>query len=260
MVLAIIQARLGSSRLPEKVLLPFGPSHTTLSYMIERVKKAKLVDQVVVATTSKPDDKKLIDYLESIGQKYFAGSENDVLDRYYQTAKAYCQSPSDVIIRLTGDCPFSDPVIIDLAVKTYQSGDYDFVSNSLEPYSYPDGLDVEVFSFANLERAAREAKLPSHREHVTFYFWQNPELFRVYYCQYPKKLSHYRLTLDYLQDYELLTKIREHFEEKNTSDFHMEEIVEFMESHPEIAKLNADKKQNAGWQTALEEDKKYLNN
>lgn len=258
MVLAIIQARMGSTRLPRKVLLPFGQNHTVLSYMLERVKRAKLVDKVMVATTDAEPDCELVAYLQKLDVPYAVGSETDVLDRYYQAARSQNLKPDDVIVRLTGDCPFSDPAIIDLAVKTFLDGGYDFVSNSLEPYSYPDGLDVEVFSFANLERAAREAMLPSHREHVTFYFWQNPGMFKVYYCEYPKKLSHYRLTLDYPQDYELLKKIREHFEEQNTSDFHMEDIVAFLETHPEIVRLNREHKQNAGWTPALEADNRFL--
>lgn len=258
MVLAIIQARLGSTRLPGKVLLPFGASATALSFMIERVGRAKTIDEIIVASTTTAEDQKLAEYLEKLGVKYFLGSETDVLDRYYQAAKQFCQSPDDVIVRLTGDCPLIDGAVIDEVVKTFFDNDYDFVSNSLEPYSYPDGMDVEVFSFKNLERAAREAKLPSHREHVTFYFWQNPKKFKIYYIQYPKNLSHYRLTLDYPQDYEILNKIREHFERQGTRNFHMEDIVNFLEIHPEIAQINAGIKQNVGWAPSLAEDKKAL--
>ncbi|OGE91172.1 MAG: hypothetical protein A3J05_00125 [Candidatus Doudnabacteria bacterium RIFCSPLOWO2_02_FULL_48_13] len=259
MVLVIIQARLGSTRLPKKVLLPFGKGHTVLSFMLDRVKQATLIDNVLVATTTNPDDQSLVNYLLSIGQKYYAGSETDVLDRYYQAAASMSLGDDDVVVRLTGDCPFSDPRLLDQVIKTYLDNDYDFVSNSLEPYSFPDGLDIEVFSFKNLKRAWQEAKLPSHREHVTFYFWQNPEMFKVYYCQNERKLTQYRLTLDYPQDYKLLSKIRDHFGDKART-VRWQEIVEFLEANPDIAQINSENKQNAGWQSALDEDKKFLNN
>ena len=256
-VIAIMQARLGATRLPNKVLLPLRGG-TALSYELERVKKSKLIDEVVVATTTSPNDQKLIEYLDSIGQPYFAGSEQDVLDRYYRTAEHYCEDDTDVIVRLTADCPLTDPKIIDQVVSTYLDNGHDFVSNSLEPYSFPDGMDVEVFSYKNLKKAWKEATLPSHREHVTFYFWQNPEIFKIFYVQNPQNLTGYRMTLDYPEDYELIKKVCQHFEEQNNSDFGMEEIIAFLDQRPDIKNLNAIRIQNSGWSSALEKDKKFL--
>jgi len=255
-VYAIIQARMGAIRLPDKVLLELLPGKTVIDCMIDRVKRAKLVDVIIIATTENPKDKKLIEHLESINQKYFVGDENDVLDRYYQTAKQYGARPDDIIIRLTADCPVIDPSNIDKLIKIYLDNKYDFVSNTLEPYSWPDGMDVEIFSFGNLEKAWQEAKLPSHREHVTFYFWQNTEKFKIYYDKNERNLSGYRLTLDYKEDYELLKKIYEHFNAQGKNgDFSTQDIINFLDTNPDIRSINSEAKRNAGWQSALAKDK-----
>lgn len=246
---------MGASRLPNKVLFELLPGKTIIDCMVERVKRAKLVDEIIIATTDNPKDIPLIEYLKKIGQKFFVGDENDVLDRYYQAAKNYGAGEEDAIIRLTADCPVIDPNNIDRLLNIYLGGKYDFISNSLDPYSWPDGMDVEIFSFKNLEKAWREAKLPSHREHVTFYFWQNPEIFRIYYDKNEKNLSGYRLTLDYQEDYLLLKKIYEHFKDRNF-DFTMREIIDFLDANPDIRDINSEAKRNAGWQSAFEKDKK----
>lgn len=251
-IIAIIQARLGSTRLPNKVLKELLPGESVLNCMLYRVKKSKLINYIIVATTKNQKDRKLVSYLEKIGQKYFVGKEDDVLDRYYQAARAEGAQSSDIIVRLTADCPVIDPKIIDTVIGRYLDGGYDFVSNSLEPYSYPDGMDVEVFSFKNLKRARREAVLPSHREHVTFYFWQNQNIFKINYVKNDKNLSDYRLTLDYQEDYLLLKKIYEHF--KNY-DFTMQEIIDYLDINPKIKDINSSAKRNAGWQSALGEEK-----
>lgn len=236
---------MGATRLPGKVLLPLGGS-TALEAELARVRKARRIDKILVATTTEGRDDQLAEHLQKIGQEYFRGSEEDVLDRYYQAAKAAGARANDAIVRLTADCPLIDPVVIDLVVQTYLDGNYDFVSNSLEPYSYPDGMDVEVFSFANLERAAREARLPSHREHVTFYFWENPDKFKIHYCQYKKNWSRYRLTLDTAEDYELIKRV--------PANLSMEEIVRFLDQNPAIKNINAAVQHNAGWQSAFKKD------
>jgi spore coat polysaccharide biosynthesis protein SpsF len=250
-VVAIIQARLQSTRLPRKILLPMSGERTALQCMLDRVKLAKRVDKIVIAASDSAGDTDLYAYLDSIGQPYFAGSEDDVLSRYYETAKKFCE-PDDIVVRLTSDCPVIDPVILDKVIDHYIQERADFASNSLEPYSFPDGMDTEVFSFKNLERAAKEAVLPSHREHVTFYFWQNPQLFKIAYLKNDKNLSAYRLTLDYPADYELLKQIYAHFSPRN--DFSMNEIIDYLEANPEIKQLNSEAVRNAGWQSALKKD------
>lgn len=253
-IITIIQARLASTRLPNKILKKLKPGKSALECMIKRVSGSSLVTDIIVATTENPIDQKLISYLKKIGQKYFVGKEDDVLDRYYQAARAVGAQSSDIIVRLTSDCPVIDPRVIDTVINRYLKGGYDFVTDSLEPYSYPDGMDVEVFSFKNLKKAWREAVLPSHREHVTFYFWQNPKLFKIYYVKNNKNLSGYRLTLDYKEDYLLLKKIYGHF---NDYDFAMQDILDYLDANPDIRNINSEAKRNAGWQSALKKDKEF---
>jgi len=250
-VIAIIQARMGSTRLPGKVMLPLEGSHTALECMLFRVKQSSLIDTIVVATTSLPADDTIAALLDTLEQPYVRGSEDDVLDRYWQAAQQFAE-PGDTIVRLTSDCPVIDARVIDTVIRSFQEGGFDFVSNSLEPYTYPDGMDVEVFSYALLERAAHEAVLPSHREHVTFYFWRNPKLFRVSYVKSGRDLSQYRMTLDYAADYEILKNIYSHFSPR--TDFSLEEIIVFLEKNPDIMTLDGRVVRNAGWKSALKKD------
>ena len=254
--IAIIQGRMGSVRLPGKIMMPLCGQIPALGCMLARVKQSKQIDQLIVATTTNPEDQAVVQYLQGTNQEYFRGSEQDLLDRYYQGAKTFGAKSSDIVVRLTADCPVIDPDVIDDIVKIYKAGGYDFVSNTLQPYSFPDGMDVEVFSFKNLERAWREASLPSHREHVTFYFWQHPDLFKIFYHKSDKDLTSYRLTLDYSEDYQVLQKVYEHF---SGFEFSMQDILQFLDQHPEIRNINAALPQNAGWLESLEADKKFLN-
>lgn len=221
--------------------------------MLDRVAKSKLINNLVIATTNSDKDQRLVDFLQAKQINFVRGSEEDVLARYYQSAQSDHQA-DDIIVRLTSDCPVIDYRIIDKVVQFYLDNDFDFVSNSLEPYSFPDGMDVEVFSFDLLRRAHEEAILPSHREHVTFYFWQNPDKFKIGYYQYPTNLSTHRLTLDYAADLELLRRVYEHFPDQ---EFTMTEVIDFLESHPEVAEINQSAFRNAGWQSALTKDKNF---
>ncbi|RJQ34475.1 hypothetical protein C4568_02350 [Candidatus Parcubacteria bacterium] len=249
--MAIVQARMQSSRLPGKILLPLSEEKTTLECMLDRVKQSEEIDQVVVAVSDTEADAPLHRFLERIGQPYAVGSENDVLDRYWSAAKKFAHVGS-TIVRLTSDCPVIDPKVIDRVIRFYQEGHYDFVSNSLEPYSWPDGMDTEVFSCELLERAAKEATKPSHREHVTFYFWQNPGLFKIGYFKNSSNQSSYRLTLDYPGDYEVLRRIHKHFAPR--TDFTVAEIISFLDANPDVREMNSEAVRNAGWQSALKKD------
>ncbi len=250
-IVAIVQARLQSTRLPRKILSPLAGDKTALECMLERVKQSERIDTVVVAASDTPADTELHEFLDHIGQPYISGSEDDVLDRYYTAAKELC-NPNDTVVRLTSDCPVIDSRIIDAVIAYHIDGGFDYTSNSLEPYTWPDGMDVEVFSSMQLERVAREATLPSHREHVTFYFWKHPELFRIGYLRNDRPLSSYRLTLDYPGDYEVLKRIYAHFSPR--TDFTMDEILAFLDAHPDVRHLNDEVVRNAGWQSALKKD------
>ena len=246
---AIIQARMSSTRLPGKVLKELVPGMTALEYMLKRVSRSAELDTIIVATTENPADLAIAEKMKVIGQSYFIGSENDVLDRYYQAALAAGAKEGDTIVRLTSDCPLHDPAVIDEVVRFFKRGDYDYAENCIEPYTYPDGMDTEVFSFASLKKAWKEAQKPSHREHVTFYFWTNPKIFRLGRYENPKKgQADYRLTLDYPSDYELISKVAQHFAPR--MDFTMDEIIEFLDAHPEIKSLNKDVMRNAAHKMA----------
>jgi len=253
MITAIIQARLGSTRLPEKALLKVN-GRPLLSCMIERVKRAGKIDKIVIATTTSHLDNKIEVFCKNENVEYFRGSENDVLDRYYKCAK---QIGAKVIVRLTSDCPLIDPAVIDEVINCYleNSFKYDFVANTAPPPgTYPDGMDVEVFSFDLLGKAWKNAKKPSEREHVTFYFWKNPDLFKVYRHDLKTDLSKYRLTIDYEEDYLLIKKIIEHFHDDKLL-FTMEDIIAFLKSNPDIAKINQHIERNVGWQKSFRKDK-----
>ena len=246
---AIIQARMSSTRLPGKILKELIPGVSALEYMLKRVSRCAELDNIIVATTENPSDAAIVEKMKAIGQPYFIGSENDVLDRYYKAALSAGAKEGDIIVRLTSDCPLHDPAVIDEVVRFFKSGDYDYAENAIEPYTYPDGMDTEVFSFDALLRAWKEATKPSHREHVTFHFWTNPKIFKLGHYKNPKKgQAEYRLTLDYPSDYQLLRKVAEHFAPR--MDFTMDEIIEFLDAHPELKSLNKDVMRNAAHQTA----------
>jgi len=232
MIGIIIQARTGSKRLPKKVIKKI-EKRTVLEHVIERVKKVENCSNIILATTDKKED----DILEKIGKKLginvFRGSENDVLDRYYKAAKLFNIDP---IVRITADCPLTDPKIIEKVIKFYVQGDYDYVSN-VRPVSYPDGYDVEVFSFKTLEKTWNEAKLDFDREHVVDYIWNNPQLFKMGNVSNNKDISSIRLTLDKKEDMTLIIKIYKELYSKNHF-FGLQETLQLLEKKPELIKIN----------------------
>lgn len=243
---------MGSTRLPGKVLKDIN-GRPMLSYMLERVLAAKTIDQVAIATSVELSDNQIAEFCQGENITCYRGSLEDVLDRYYQTAlKLKC----DVVVRLTADCPLIDPEIIDAVVDMYQSNDYDFVANTIPPNAtFPDGMDVEVFSVELLERAWREAKKSSEREHVTFYFWKNPQIFSIYRYDIPENLSKYRLTVDYYEDFEVVSCLIKELYPQNFL-FTLTDIINFLDTHPNIMKRNMGIISNQGWHPALEGDKK----
>jgi len=251
MITAIIQARMRSTRLPNKVLLPLG-GKTILENVVERARRAKLIDQVVLATSKEPADDVIADLCAKKGISCFRGSENDVLGRFYQAALAY---KAENICRLTADCPLIDPAIIDKAAQEFLSGHYDYVSTSHPVATYPDGFDTWIFSFAALEQCWREAKLPSEREHVTSYIWNHPEKFKISSVKNEVDLSAHRLTIDEPADYELLKLVV-----AKVKDLNLENVVQFLETNAEAKKINANIIRDAGYQKSLQEDKKFKNN
>ncbi|OUU53224.1 MAG: hypothetical protein CBC25_01120 [Pelagibacteraceae bacterium TMED65] len=211
MIVAIIQARLGSSRLPGKVLLPLANS-TAIGCMIEGVKKAQKLDKIIVATTENSLDDILCDALTEMGIDFFRGSEHDVLGRFYAAA---VESSADVIVRLTADCPLMDGQLIDAALTEFFAGDYDYFSNVIDR-SFPDGLDIEIFSAETLAKTARECTDPWSREHVTPFMRTGSGMtvetgnFRVGHFKSAANFAHLRWTLDTASDYEFFCALAEH--------------------------------------------------
>lgn len=252
-VVAIIQARIGSTRLPGKVLLPLA-GNSVLEHVIMRVRKAKEVSGVIVATSTKEDDIKIVEFCKKLNVQAFRGSEEDVLDRFYQASRLL---KPDHIVRITADCPMIDPKIIDEIVFKHLKNRFDYTSNTMEP-SYPDGEDVEVFKISVLEKAWKNAKLSSEREHVTPYIRNNPQIFKLSNVSYKTDLSARRWTLDEEKDYKFLKKIFESLYSLNPF-FSMEDILRFLEENPGIEKTNANISRNEGYQEALKNDR-IINN
>jgi len=235
-ILIICQARYGSTRLPGKVLLNI-LDKPLLWYVIKRLELVKTPCEIIFATVDSEENNSIIEFAKNMNLKYFAGSEQDVLDRYYQAAKKF---NGDIIVRITSDCPLSDPQIIDRALEIFLEGDYDYVCN-VEPPTYPDGFDVEVFSFSALERVWREEKDIAIREHVTFHIRldmrNNHGNFKTFNFENDKDYNDYRLTVDTKEDFELISIIIKEFHDL-WDKFTMEDVIKFIEKHPNLRELN----------------------
>lgn len=247
MIAAIIQARMGSTRFPNKMVEKIG-GKPLISLVIDRVNKSKLIEKLILATTTKKDDDVLIQIAIEKNIGFFKGSENDVLDRFYNAAKYY---KVDTIVRITGDCPFIDPIVIDQVIELYLESKSDYASN-IKPPTFPDGLDVEVFSFISLEKAWKEAKLKSEREHVTPYIWKNDKLFKIVNLFNKKDLSNIRLTIDEKEDLVLIKEIIKYID---IEDFTLEDIILTIENNPSMLEINNKLKRNEGYEKSLNEDK-----
>ncbi|MFW5889438.1 MAG: cytidylyltransferase domain-containing protein [Bacillota bacterium] len=236
---AIIQARMGSTRLPGKVMKLIR-NKTILSHVIARVKQSNMIDGIIIATTNLDSDNVIIRDGYKNDCYYYRGSENDVLSRYYFAAK---NKNIDTIVRITSDCPLIDPQVIDEIIKYYDDHDYTLVTNAgsnLENRTYPRGLDTEVFSFDVLKEAYNKAEEKYQREHVTPYIYENYD--DIYYYKNDKDLSGYRLTLDTKEDYELIKVIYDKLYH-GKHDFYLAEIIELLENNKELLKLNEKIKQ-----------------
>jgi spore coat polysaccharide biosynthesis protein SpsF len=249
MIGAIIQARMSSTRLPGKIMMPI-LDKPVLKYLVDRVKKSSKLDEIIIATSINKNDDIIEKFCKTQKIKCFRGSEEDVLLRYFEAAKKFSL---DVIVRLTSDTPLLDPKIIDKVILKYNENKYDFVSNCFPlPRTYPDGYNVEVFSMNLLKRANIEAKKPSDREHVTTFITMQPSKFKKYRVDSEKNLSKYRLNLDYQEDFELIKSVLEKLD-KNTD---LEDIIDWLDKHPEILKLNSHIKPYQHLLKSFEQDRK----
>ncbi|WP_281883037.1 glycosyltransferase family protein [Paenibacillus sp. YYML68] len=230
----IIQARMGSSRLPGKVLMNL-VDKPILAHVINRCKAIPLVDDIVVATTTDPADEVIADLVRSESVAVHRGSESHVLSRYYEAAIA---NQSDVVVRVTSDCPLLDPQVSNDVIRMFkEASSAQYCSNTLTR-TFPQGLDTEVFSFDALEQAYRNADQAYEQEHVTPYIYQHDDQFRLLQYTHLKDYSHYRWTVDTAEDYQLVDQIyRELYRPGDI--FSWQETIKLCESHPELVNMNA---------------------
>jgi spore coat polysaccharide biosynthesis protein SpsF (cytidylyltransferase family) len=245
--IAIIQARMGSTRLPGKVLADVHGA-PLLARMVERVRRAERVAGIVIATPAGPADEPVRELARHLGVRAFAGSADDVLARYAGAAARFAADP---IVRLTADCPLIDPTVIDTCVERFQAAGCDYAGLGGE---FPDGLDTEVIAAGALARAADEARLPSEREHVTPYVKGHPECFRCVTVAFPERLGDRRWTVDEPRD---LAFVREVYRRlyRPGHVFGWQEIEALLACEPELARLNAGIERNAGYRRSLERDR-----
>ena len=237
-IVAIIQARMGSTRLPGKVLKDLG-GDTVLARVVNRTRRAALLNEVVVATTVLPADDVIVQECERLKVACFRGDEADVLDRYFHAAREFA---ADVVVRITADCPLIDPELIDATIRSGFDQKADYATNSLV-LTYPRGLDVEVFTADALERAWSAASEEHQRIHVTPYLYENPKLFKLISIADQTDHSRYRWTLDTTEDLEMIRAVYRHF--GNRDNIRWNEVLDLMENRPELALLNSHVRQKS---------------
>lgn len=252
-VLAILQARTSSSRLPNKVMLPV-LGEPMLAREIERIRRARRIDKLLVATSNHPADEVVATLCVALGVACHRGSLDDVLDRFITGARPL--SP-DWVVRLTGDCPLIDPQVIDEAIAKALDDEYDYVTNALEP-TYPDGLDVEVVRFDVLQIAGREANLKSEREHVTPFVYQRPDRFRICHLKSARDLSSMRWTVDTPADLEFVRAVYERLYPEH-NDFGTSDVLALLSREPALEAINNNQIRNEGYRKSRMEDTRIGN-
>ena len=235
MIVAIIQARMNSSRLPGKIMLKVC-GKPLLAHLVDRIKNSKTLDKIVIATSMEKQDDVIVDFCKKNNIMCIRGSETDLLSRYKIAAD---KTQADIIVRLTSDTPLLEYTIVDKVVNSYIENEHDFVSNCYPlPRTYPDGMNVEVFSREILDEMHFCAKKPSEREHVTFYVLMQPTKFKISRIDNDTDLSNYRFNLDYELDYRLIKEIFDNLYKENQV-FLLGDIIKFLEKNPELSKINS---------------------
>lgn len=248
-VIGIIQARMSSTRLPGKILLPM-IDKTILEQIVNRVRAVEKISDVVVATTNNKMDDLVEVFCRMKGINCYRGSEDNVLERFYLCAQEY---KAEVIVRITADDPLKAPEIITRAIELFEAGDYDYVSNTIDP-TYPEGIDIEVFSYAALNRTYQEASLQSEKEHVTPYIYKNPDLFKMLNFKNDIDLSNLRWTVDTPEDYLFVQRVYEELYKKQSDIFTMEDVCELLMRQPDLQELNKGHIRNESYQEAMKQE------
>lgn len=243
---------MSSSRLPGKVLMPI-LGEPMLFRHIERLNRSREIDQIVVATSTDASDDALVQACVQRGVAWYRGSLDDVLQRFAQAAEPYAP---EIVVRLTGDCPLADPVVIDEVIRFFRAGKYDYASNCMPP-TFPDGLDVEVVRYSCLQESEREARLPSHREHVTPFLRAHPERFRIGNYASADDRSELRWTVDEPEDFEFVRRVYEEIY-PTKPNFTTRDILDLLERQPELQTLNSAFERNEGVKNSLRADAQFI--
>ena len=251
MILAIVQARMSSNRLPGKVMKEI-LSKPMIGHLLERLSRSKSIDKTMLATSTLSENDQMCEYVQKTGVEVYRGSEDDVLDRFYQIAKQY---HPEIIVRITGDCPLIDPNVCDEIIEAFKKGKFDYGKTGP---TFAEGLDCEVFTLQALEKAWKQAQLKSEREHVTFYFYNHPDLFRTLILNNKTDDSRYRLSVDEERDFQVVKAVFEHFKQKGKTDFFIAQVKTFLDANSHIFKINAGMIRNEGLQKSLKNDQKVF--
>ncbi len=238
MIGIIIQARMGSTRLPGKVLKFLDKDEKVLDILIKRMKMCKQVDEIIIATTPEKQNSLIIEVVKTHNVSYFIGSEKNVLERYYKCAK---ENTIDVVIRITSDCPFVDPKIVDDMIDFYLHNNYDYIKNIHESTNFPRGFDVEIFRYSVLEKVYSLAKTKPEKEHVTYYIYTHPDDFKIFYYNIEnlKNFDQLRLTIDEKEDLILCREIYKKLKEQDKLfDFSIYDILKIIENNTELMNIN----------------------
>ncbi len=247
-IIALLQARTDSTRLPKKVLKII-LDKPMIIHQLQRTQKSKYIDKLILVTSNQDSDSQLATIVKKYNFNIYRGDKDNVLKRFYSIAEELKLSEDDIIVRLTGDCPLHDAMVIDESIEAFMKSDCDYLANCIEPI-YPDGLDVEVFNFKSLKEAYNSATLNFQREHVTPYI-RDSGLFRVMNLNREPIHINWRLTVDEENDLKLIVKIYEHF---NSTYFSFKEIIKFLEQNGELLQLNNKTNRNEGYLKSLRED------
>ncbi len=248
MILAIVQARMSSTRLYGKIMKEI-LGKPLIGYLLESLTYSRRINKIVVATSTGEENNRLCNYVESQGFDVYRGSEDDVLDRFYQAAVKY---RPDSIVRVTGDCPLIDPGVCDRLIDEYVDKEVDYACLGL---TFAEGLDCEIFSFDALESAYKNARMQSEREHVTPYIYSNPDLFSKFTLENKTDDSKYRFTVDESQDFEVVKTIIENLYRAKGLPLSSGEIKRYLDDHPDIVRKNMHIMRNEGYLKSVKQDR-----
>ena len=252
MIGCIIQARMGSTRLPGKAMLNVENDKTVLYFVIKQLQNCKLIDKIIVATTTLEADTQIANFSKDLGIDCFRGSSNNVLDRYYQCAKEYSVF---TIVRIPSDKPLIDPEIVDNIVSVFRNNSYDYITNFLSNPTFPSGTEVEVFSINALKKAWEKAKLPSEKEHVTPYFVNHEDEFKITHIENSENLSDLRWAVDRIEDLKLVRKIVSKIKKRPII---MKDIIDLFAREPDLVEINKNVNGKEGELKSLKEDQEFL--